>query len=76
MAFEEQLMRQLFDDFRAKDKEEIDFHSFVNNVLGSTKKGSTSFDSRNLRSNSKMADRISDQNGNSDALLRRKIREH
>ena len=62
--------------FKAADKDEIDFQSFVNNVLGSTKKSGTSLDSCALRSHSKITDRISDRDGNSDKFLRRKIREH
>lgn len=74
LVFEDDIVVQLFDDFRG-GKEDIDFHSFVQNVMGSDKQGATGLDSRSLRSNSKVADTIT-KGVNDPVFLRRKVREH
>ena len=74
LVFEDSVVTQLFDDFRG-GKEDIDFHSFVQNVMGSSTEGATGLDSRSLRSNSKVSDFVT-KGVNDPVFIRRKVREH
>ena len=74
LAFEESMVVKLFDEFRG-DKDDIDFHSFTKNVMGSSTTGATGLDSRSLRSNSKVSDFVS-KGENDPIALRRKVRRH